>query len=821
MDNREQELLVLGALLHDIGKFAQRAGAAKSEDSVGYCPQENGRPTHTHVLYTDHFIENELVLPEELEGQRSRLARLAASHHRPAGDSAAEQALCHGDRLSAGTDRKSGEDTEGDYKSARLLSIFEQIELRTARPLEDLQKGRYHCLSPIEQDPYPTSLEQARKSDYATLYRQFCAALQELPLDGGVSGYIASMQSLLERYCWCIPSSTYRSLSDISLFDHSLTTAAIAQALYAFHQEEGGKPGENSETQPKFLLLGGDLSGIQSYIFDLDKSQGSGVAKLFRARSFYLQALTRSVVNEVLQRLGLNPVARIMDAGGRFVLLLPATQKVRDFLEEFELEVQRFFFARFQGALSLNLCFSVELTEKDLEQKRFQKRLNEFNDVLEARKLRQFDRLITQGQSPVIDTDYAAYGDFGDCHVCHKRPADPQVMREHQQHYGRELKLCRDCGDQIHLIGRKLPRTHFMVLSREDTKESVELFAGQYLRFCEKVSAQSARDAIEIVNLRRRGHFAYLPIAAHLPEISEEDIARWQKWGALQSDGEQYFYRDEPVVAGDAKTFSLLALESTEDGKDGIRGRRFLGAFKADVDNLGLIFSVGLQDRLSISRFASLSRMLNHFFSDDLVRYIEEEFPDLYVIFAGGDDLFLLGPWNQAVQFAAELRKRFARFVAERPQITLSAGVAVVKPALPVQSIADQAEELLDFAKSRPQKDAVTLFGTTVGWGDFERLLDAGDWLHRLAGDGVIPRGLLSRLLYYGREHIAFHKKGEIKRGIYLSHMSYDFARNLQEKNLPDQQERNKILAVKTDDFLLSHIDIPASYALYRLRKDT
>jgi CRISPR-associated protein Csm1 len=190
------------------------------------------------------------------------------------------------------------------------------------------------------------------------------------------------------------------------------------------------------------------------------------------------------------------------------------------------------------------------------------------------------------------------------------------------------------------------------------------------------------------------------------------------------------------------------------------------------------------------------------------------------VIFAGGDDLFLLGPWNQAVQFAAALRKRFARFVAERPQITLSAGVAVVKPALPVQSIADQAEELLEFAKSRPQKDAVTLFGTTVGWGDFERLLDAGDWLHRLAGDGVIPRGLLGRLLYYGREHIAFHKKGEIKRGIYLSHMSYDFARNLQEKNLPDQQERNKILAIKTDDFLLSHIDIPASYALYRLRKD-
>lgn len=51
----KHELAVLAAWLHDIGKFAQRAGAPASaglEQEI--CPQGE---THRHVLYTDYFIE--------------------------------------------------------------------------------------------------------------------------------------------------------------------------------------------------------------------------------------------------------------------------------------------------------------------------------------------------------------------------------------------------------------------------------------------------------------------------------------------------------------------------------------------------------------------------------------------------------------------------------------------------------------------------------------------------------------------------------------------------------------------------------------------
>lgn len=827
----DQQLLVLAALLHDIGKFAQRAGRGKNDSLEGeYCPHDkSGRPSHLHVLYTDYFIENDIPLPKELEGDRSRLSRLASSHHRPAGDDLLEWSISRGDSLSAGSDRlKEGADT-GDYKSARLVSVFDQVRLKGAAfDSSDAGKLHYYRLMPIEKGTFPTSLEEARKTGYDSLFDEFARSMAALPLDMGVRHYTDSLISLMEKYTWCIPSNTWHSLPDISLYDHSLSTAAIAQALHAYHAEKGGLPGEGRQTLPKFVLFGGDLSGIQRYIFGLDKSHGAGVAKLFRARSFLLQAITRSVVIDLLNRLKLSPVARIMDAGGRFVLLLPATGTVRLILPQFEEELQRWFLNRFGAELSLVCSFKTELTEEDLELCRFRDKLDEMNDHLDLRKKGKFDRVMGAGASPYVEL--GDFGEDGDCKICHKRPADGAATTAFAREQGRTIEICEDCYDQITMIGRRLPdpNTRFAVYRKGfGAGQAIRLFGEMTLSLERDVTAVD-EGMLEIANLRDRSKFSFQPVAGHLPVITDEDLVFWRSHGLVRTEGDRITLDGEEAMAGMPKTFQMLALASKhefqQNGKLELRGKAFLGALKADVDNLGFIFSIGLRERLSVSRFSGLSRMLNHFFSEYLIDRIKAEFHNIYVVFAGGDDLFLLGPWTDIVRFGKVVSSDFARFTASNGEITLSAGISVVKPALPVQTIARLTEETLEESKgftsgNGKRKNAVTLFDTTVSWDDFGTLLDYAEWLEGLIVAGKITAGLARRLLQYADDYRAF-MGGDMERGTFLSHMAYDFARNLDEKKMKDKSERERFMSIRTDGFLMPNLRLPLSHVFYRLRKD-
>ncbi len=109
----EQKVVVLAGLLHDIGRFSQRAGGGKSDNEfLMPVPVYEGKPFHWHVLYTDAFIEDKdtLPLPNDIEIEnvrdiRSFIARKAAIHHNPA-DNLLEQCITIGDRLSSGLERE-------------------------------------------------------------------------------------------------------------------------------------------------------------------------------------------------------------------------------------------------------------------------------------------------------------------------------------------------------------------------------------------------------------------------------------------------------------------------------------------------------------------------------------------------------------------------------------------------------------------------------------------------------------------------------------------------------------------------------------------
>jgi CRISPR-associated protein Csm1 len=81
---------------------------------------------------------------------------------------------------------------------------------------------------------------------------------------------------------------------------------------------------------------------------------------------------------------------------------------------------------------------------------------------------------------------------------------------------------------------------------------------------------------------------------------------------------------------------------------------------------------------------------------------------------------------------ATELRTEFSRYVANNSSIHFSAGLSVTKPKIPIHQLAVMGEEALEYAKAykefddnreiKSSKNAVTCFGQTVSWTDFNRL---------------------------------------------------------------------------------------------------
>lgn len=819
MEN-ELKTLVLAALLHDIGKFAQRARRPYSKEMEGeYLKNDKGKPTHWHTVYTDYFVEKDLPLPDGLEHSRSLLARVASAHHRPDEKNLLEMSVMIADCLSSGSDRIKDEvaESKGGFRESRLISIFDEIELvnHTFKP----PGSAFHSLVPLEagnENTFPRFGEpKGPEGDYKELFDQFLSELKQLNTKVAFRFFIDSLVSLLEKYTWCIPSSAYKTLSDVSLFDHAFSTAGIAQSLYLYHKADDSLP-RWTDDNPKFTLLGGDLSGIQEYIFGISKSGGRGVSKIFRARSFYLQALTRSVLIEIQKRTGLLPVFRVMDSGGKFILLLPFTDKVNQDIEQLDEDVQIWFRDRFKGQLTLNLSWATRMRHQDFYLGTFRSKISEVNEAIERAKSQKLRKTLAI-KGPIIEEGYEETED-GNCSLCGIHSADADSSTKYEKEEGPKISICSSCSEQIVYIGKNLPRTNFLTYGRGG---KIPLFQETKLSLLE--TAPKHLDNIFLVEtLIDSNSFARARFARHLPLITKEEMTD-EKWFDLLTKEDGGFSID----VGQPKTFSMIAKKSRKERDGKLVGRELLSFLKADVDNLGLIFSLGLGERLSAARFSSLSRMLNIFFSEYLVQVIQKDYPDIYVVFAGGDDLFLIGPWWQTIFFANKLRKKFSAFCAGNPDITLSAGIFIAKPRLPMRKAADLVEESLDDAKAEiiqdRIKDSVNILDETVSWEELERLMTLGQKFDKAIEEKdrtKFSSAFLYRLLTYHKMYCEFTRPSEkqIKSGRYLSLAHYDIGRNIKSDRYDNREELEMlydIFAVGVSERPeLDKLNLPLFYAI-------
>lgn len=303
--------IVLAALLHDIGKFWQRTG---QRHGPGYDQGDYGEHG-AHAKWSADFVER--FLPAEWK----TAVATVLFHHKPR--DLATKVVTAADWLSSG--ERDDADVHAGQHTSQLRSLFSRLTLHVDETPAPAHHYALAPLSPASEAIFPREAplsESERRDAYRRLWDGFAAELARVPR-GDPDAYLETLYYLLQKYTWCVPSAFYRSVPDVSLFDHARTTAAIAAALLKSEIDEAELDAllarESAAWRAeRLMLLGADITRIQAFLYAIT---AKGAGRGLRGRSFYLQLVAEAIARWVLRQLGLPPTNLLYVGGGRFYLL--------------------------------------------------------------------------------------------------------------------------------------------------------------------------------------------------------------------------------------------------------------------------------------------------------------------------------------------------------------------------------------------------------------------------------------------------------------------------------------------------------------------
>lgn len=787
----DRDLRQLGALLHDIGKFAFRAR-----------PLEQGG---THEHYGGEFIRSTLV---KIAAFREHVTQIADEAKRTS------PAVRLAD-YTAAEERQ----TDTSQEARRLLiAIASRVQLQRdgSTPKAPLPSGTWYIEpAPLTREaPLPKHHPQPPEEwvpDHSEMMRlhqqsweQFIEELQQFTAITDSWAAIETLYTLLEKYTSTVTSAAYYSLPDITLFDHARVTAALAHCI-----AEGT---EGTEC----LLVAGDLSGIQRFLYR-EVGHMERRAKLLRGRSLLVRLVTDTVVSYLLHRLGFYRSNVLYSGGGSFELLLPNTVEIHNTLASATGAMA----AMFGNTLGFELQISIASVECSTNRiiNDYAAIRHELGQALLRAKRQRF--------LASLDTIFTSRADHADaieqldsiCETLGAAAPSKQVLLE--------LRGVQDTSILTRLgTAVVFPEVQIGWALVEQAQLDSLLSSP---RLAERIVVH-VLNCTNIGSLRSAIARATVPAAASFRFIGS------------------YVPRREN---GTIYPFNELA-------EQGSPNYPLLGFARMDVDWLGMVMHNGLRERnpeerrYTISRVASLSRALDHFFSGSINGIAEQH--HIYLVYAGGDDLFAVGAWTNVLEFVRTVREQFHRFVCTNDNITLSCGVAFAKPNYPIDRAAAEAGRLLEVAKQgwaptdRPlplpvmlNKNRIALLDCAVEWPTLEQLLTFG---HRLleivtSSDGVtaqrLPRSLIHRLLsltqsIFDRRSGGLRIRRSAAIAAAIAQMRYGFAR----RGLTSTQQAEWIHSVKGDlvKMLLEVSDsdrannwwnfrIPATYVLWKTRSTT
>lgn len=827
--------VILGALLHDIGKFWQRAdnelnyiksqvisGSTKN-NIANICKSGEHGYTHKHSLWTAEFIEKfKDYLPSFTNLEQDNIYNLASYHHNPS--SKLQKLIQTADWCSSGMDRNNSSDWKQEeelgkysFKKVKLIPVFEFLHndypfINKDYDSEKGKKYKRYNFTPLSLDKsvFPVDVTGNIKDEsdaYNELWKQFEADFKLLKLlVNEPKQYINQLLVLLKKYTWCIPSST-NDRPDISLYDHLRTTAAISACLVdVFNQNPENVFDRGREN---YILLNGDITGIQSFIYKITTKAAS---KALKGKSFYLQLLIDAVSSYLLHVLDLPDCNLIYGSGGGFYALLPIT--ALDKLETIEKNVNKFILEKFDGDLYLTLGY-VKLNNNDFLEQKIADKWKEVNDDVERKKKHKFKSFVklpnffepekprftkisdlkSRNLSKIeIDILKAAFNK-GD------KESEDTLIPNNYLDYIRLGKDIINCNYMISIVNNKslhINRTNEYLFNFGENNNS-----GFTIKYFFENDYQNVKDVIS-----KAGTSCRIEKLNDTSLNNAVDIYKYKATYGIKLYGGNTAPKDNEDYV---KTLEEIA--GKQEGEE--KPFNKISVLRMDVDNLGESFIKGfwMYDKpdgkpdkrpASISRIANLSFMLDWFFTGYInVILQKEEYKDkAYIVYAGGDDLFIVGDWQVIPELAKEIYTDFREFACKNPKMTISGGIAMNNPTYPIYKAAQNAGDYETVAKNfvlmqdeklklenrqdKIEKDAIYFISKPLRFrdfndttSDFKRVMDVKDTITEIIKEtknsGIINK-LANIYLEYETNYKIYEKRlkcGEIEMEKFKEFVSY------------------------------------------------
>ncbi len=404
------------------------------------------------------------------------------------------------------------------------------------------------------------------------------------------------------------------------------------------------------EGQEQFtrLFVGGDLSGIQSFLYNISSKRA---AVSLKGRSRYLGEYMVETCN-TLKTVALNAGAKDSDviycSGGKFYLITNNTPAIQQAIDECAAKIKKDLWKDHYGLLGFNI-----------------------------------------GYTPFDEN------------------ADGTV----------------NTADGSNLEPGTLWRTVNAEFAKQKNQKFKDIISEDFDHYFTPISIGDKPKVCAITGIESDDCVTYTPPGESEPMIVLRSVEKQIRLGETLSHEEK------------TKTFEEYA------------GNTYLGVLRMDVDGLGKRFIDGFD---SIEKYQDFSNKLVDFFEKEVKKiWFEPDYKDfINVIYAGGDDLFIVGRWDKTIAIAQrihyEVENRF-------DGISISGGVAIVKPKFPIAKAAEMAGDAEDAAKdyNNGEKNAFHFLGRTVSWnGEFDYVFRTKEKFVKLIEHGL-SKSILHKLMLY------------------------------------------------------------------------